>query len=259
MKISAVVVTYNNEKKIIPCLESLQGVIDEIVVVDCRSTDLTRKIASYFTPKVFVHPSLDYVVLKNFGQEKAAFDWILSIEPDERLSQALKLKLLRIKQLSAEADGYSIPRLSYYLGRWVRHSGWYPNRRVRLYRKGAGVWVREQHRVYLKFSGKVIKLKPPMEHLAFSSISEHVNYLNRVSERRAQELYARRKKSRFYHLCLLPIFRFFSTYFLKGGWLDGCAGLVISVLSGYSVFLKYAKLKEIWKKGERIEPVSYIQ
>lgn len=144
MKITAVVVTYNNEKKIIDCLESLQGVVDEIVVVDSHSTDLTRKVAAYFTDKVYRHSSADYAALKNFGQEKASFNWILSLEPDERLSRGLKLELLKVKQKPDEAEGYLVPRRSFYLGRWIRHSGWYPNRRIRLYRKEKGLWVRDR-------------------------------------------------------------------------------------------------------------------
>ncbi|MGB4704309.1 MAG: glycosyltransferase family 2 protein [Candidatus Saccharicenans sp.] len=259
MKVTAVVVTYNSEKKIIGCLESLQGVVDEIIVVDSHSTDLTRKIASHFTDKVFLHDSIDYPELKNFGQQQASFDWILSLEADERLSRELKLELLKIKQKPDEVDGYRIPRMSFYLGRWIKHSGWYPDCRVRLYRRDRGIWVSENYRVFLNFSGRRVKLKNHLEHLAFSSISEHVGYLNRLSERRARELYLKRKKARFYHFCLSPVFRFLKIYLLKGGWLDGFPGLVISVLSAYSVFLKFAKLKEVWKKGERIEPVSYLR
>ncbi|MDI6849088.1 MAG: glycosyltransferase family 2 protein [Candidatus Saccharicenans sp.] len=259
MKITAVVVTYNDEKKIIDCLESLQSVVDEIVVVDSQSTDLTRKVASYFTDKVYRTTSADYAALKNLGQEIASFNWILSLEPDERLSRGLKLELLKIKQQPDEAEGYLISRRSFYLGRWVRHSGWYPNRRIRLYRKDKGTWVRDRFRVSLNFTGRAGRLKNPVEHLAFASISEHLNYLNRVTERRAQELYLKRKKARAYHFWLSPVARFLGIYFGKGGWLDGFAGLVISTLAAYSVFLKYAKLKEVWKKGERIEPVSHSQ
>lgn len=259
MKISAVVVTYNNEKKIEACLQSLQSVVDEIVVVDSMSTDYTRKIASYFTNKVFKHSSTDYAELKNFGHRVAAHSWVLSVEPDERLSTELRLELLALKNQPVEVDGFSIPRVSFYLGRWIRHSGWYPNRRLRLYRKDKGCWVKERFRVFLNFSGKIKKLKNPIEHLAFSSVSEQVLYLNRLSERRAQELYVRRKRAHFYHLSFWPLARFFSTYFFKIGFLDGYAGLVISTMSAYSVFLRYAKLKEIWKKGEKIEPVPCSQ
>lgn len=259
MKISAVIVTYNNEKKVEPCLQSLTGVVDEIIVVDSQSTDYTRKIASYFTDKVFKHPSTDYAELKNFGHRAAAYNWILSMEPDERLSTELRLELLRLKNQPVEADGFSIPRISFYLGRWIRYSGWYPNRRVRLYNKDKGCWTGERFRVFLNFSGKAKKLRHPIEHLAFSSISEHILYLNRLTGHRAQELYARRKKARFYHFYLLPFLKFFSTYFLKFGFLDGYAGLVISAMSAYSVFLRYAKLKEIWRKGEKIEPVPCSQ
>lgn len=259
MKISAVIVTYNNEKKIIDCLESLQGVVDEIIVVDSQSTDLTRKIAAYFTDKVYQHSSVAYAELKNFGQKQASFGWILSLEPDERLSRGLKLEILRIKQRPDEVEGYYIPRRSFYLGRWIRHSGWYPNRRIRLYKKDKGSWIQDRFRVSFNFSGQTGRLKNPVEHLAFTSIAEHLNYLNRISSRRAQEMYLKGKRTRFYHLWLWPPLRFLRTYFGRGGWLDGFAGLVISMLAAYGVFLKYAKLKEVWKKGERIEPVSYSQ
>jgi len=259
VKISAVVVTYNNEKKIEACLQSLQGVVDEIIVIDSESTDYTGKIAGYFTDKVFKYSSTDYAELKNIGHRLASYFWILSVEPDERLSMELRVELLRLKRQQVEVEGFSIPRISFYLGRWVRHSGWYPNRRIRLYNKDNGFWTKERFRVFLKFSGKIKRLRYPLEHLPFGSISEHVAYLNRLSERRAQQLYSRRKKARLYHFWFFPMLRFLRTYFLKAGWLDGYAGLVISAMSAYSVFLRYAKLKEIWKKGEKIEPVPCSQ
>ncbi|MGB9836831.1 MAG: glycosyltransferase family 2 protein [Candidatus Saccharicenans sp.] len=255
MKFSAVLVTYNSEKIIIDCLESLRGVADEIVVVDSESTDQTRKIARYFTDKVIRHHSTDYVELKNLGHQLATNEWVLSVEPDERLSAGLRLELLEWKKNPEEADGFTIPRKSFYLERWIRHSGWYPNRRVRFYRKSRACWKREAGRVLVEVEGEIKKFKSDLEHIAFSSISEHLHYIDRMSENRARKLYAGKKKARFYHLCWSPFWAFLKSYFFKLGCLDGFPGLVISVMSGYSVFLKYAKLKEIWKKGEKIEPV----
>jgi glycosyltransferase involved in cell wall biosynthesis len=259
VKISAVIVTYNNEKKIGNCLESLQGIVDEIIVVDSLSTDCTRKIASHFTNKIIKCFSSDYAYLKNYGQKIAAFDWILSIEPDERLSTGLRLELLKLKNKPIEIEGFYIPRRSFYIYRWVKHSGWYPDWRVRLYQRDKGCWKKEGYRIFFDFSGKTGRLKTPVEHLAFSSISEHLIYLNRVAERRAQEIYARKKKPRFYHFWLWPCFRFFYKYIIKFGFLDGFPGLVISAMSAYAVFLRFAKLREIWKKGERIESVPGCQ
>ncbi|MGB9764881.1 MAG: glycosyltransferase family 2 protein [Candidatus Saccharicenans sp.] len=253
MKISAVVVTYNNEKKIEGCLESLEGIADEIVVVDSLSTDGTRKIATQFTDKIIKHSSTDYAFLKNLGQKASANEWILSLEPYERLSTRLRLELLKLRSQSVEVDGFYIPRRSFYIYRWIRHSGWYPDYRVRLYQKEKGSWKKEKNRIFLDFSGRAKKLKSPVEHLGFSSISEQVIHINRIAERRAQELYARKKKTRLDHLFFWPAAKFLYVYLLKLGFLDGFAGLVISTLSAYSVFLKFAKLKEIWKKGEKIE------
>ncbi len=257
MDISAVIITFNEEHRLEDALRSLRGLAREVVVVDSRSTDGTVKLAKKFGCRVFARDWTNYADQKNFGNGKADSAWILSLDADERVSPELKSEILSLPAGDPGCDGYSIPRLVRYLGRWIRHSGWYPDRRVRLFRKAAARWEGEYVHEKLVLQGRITKLRHPIHHFTYRHISDHVSRINAFSGLGAKKLYARRKKCRWYHLLFLPPARFVRSYFLRRGFLDGFAGLVIAVLNGYAVFLRYAKLREIWKKGERIEPVSY--
>jgi len=257
MEISAVVITYNEETRLEGALKSLQGIVSEIVVVDCHSSDGTVKLARKYTDKVFERTWTNFADQKNFANSKAAFPWILSLDADERVSPELRQELLELKEMEPECSGFSIPRQVYYLRRWVCHSGWYPDRKIRLFRKDKARWEGEYVHEKLEVDGKIEKLKGPIHHFTYRNIAEHLARINKFSDLGAQKLYAQKKKCRWYHLVCLPFFRFVRAYLLKRGFLDGFAGLVISVLTGYAVFVRYAKLREIWKKGERIEPFPY--
>jgi len=259
MEISVVIITYNEERRLEDALKSAAGVASEIIVVDSCSTDGTVKLARRYTPHVFERDWTNYSDQKNFANGKAAFPWILSLDGDERLSPELKTELLELKTRGEEAacEGFSIPRKVFYLGRWIRHSGWYPDRRVRLFRKDRARWQGDYVHERLVVDGPIVKLKGPIHHFTYRNIADHLARINTFSDLGAQKLYARKKKCRWYHLAFLPPARFFKAYLLKRGFLDGFAGLVISVLTGYAVFARYAKLREIWEKGERIEPLSY--
>jgi len=257
MEISAVIITYNEERRLEDALKSLAGVVSEIVVVDCSSTDETVKIARRFTDRVFERAWTNFADQKNFANGKAAHPWILSLDADERVSPELRKELLDLRTAEPDVDAFSIPRQVYYLGRWIRHSGWYPDRKLRLFRKTRAHWEGEYVHERLAFDGRAGKLRGSIHHFTYRNIQEHLARINNFSDLGAQKLYARKKKARWYHLVLLPFFRFVRAYFWKRGFLDGFPGLVISVLTGYAVFVRYAKLGEIWKKGERIEPFPY--
>lgn len=257
MEISAVIITYNEEVRLEGALKSLQGIASEIVVVDCYSTDSTVKIAKKYTDKVFERSWTSFADQKNFANSKARFPWIFSLDADERISPELREELLELKEIEPDCSAYSMPRLTFYLGRWIRHAGWYPDRKTRLFRRDRARWEGEYVHEKLVVEGKIKKLKGPVHHFTYRNIGEHLSRINRFSDLGAQKLYAQRKKCRFYHLLFLPVFRFFKAYVFERGFLDGFAGLVISVLTGYAIFVRYAKLKEIWKKGERIEPFPY--
>jgi len=257
MDISAVIITYNEEARLEGALKSLQGIASEIVVVDCYSTDHTVKIARKYTDKVFERSWTGFADQKNFANSQAKFPWILSLDADERISPELREELLELKDTEPDCSGFSIPRLAFYLGRWIRHAGWYPDRKIRLFRRDRARWEGEYVHERLVLEGKTRKLKGPIHHFTYRNVSDHLSRINRFSDLGAQKLYARRKKCRLHHLLFLPLFRFVKAYVFQMGFLDGFAGLVISVLTGYAVFVRYVKLREIWKKGERIEPFPY--
>lgn len=257
MEISAVVITFNEARRLEGALKSLAGIASEIVVVDCRSEDETVKIARRYTDRVFERDWTNFADQKNFGNSQASHPWILSLDADERVSPELRQELLELKKTEPDVDAFSIPRMVYYLGRWIRHSGWYPDRKLRLFRKGAARWEGEYVHEKLTVTGRSARLKGGIHHFTYRNIHEHLARINAFSDLGAQKLYAQKKKTRWYHLLFLPFFRFFRAYVWKRGFLDGFAGLVISVLTGYAVFVRYAKLREIWKKGERIESFPY--
>jgi glycosyltransferase involved in cell wall biosynthesis len=255
VKISAVIITLNEEANIEAALRSLEGIADDIVVVDSRSTDRTVKIAKSRGARVFERAWTNYADQKNYANAQAARPWILSLDADERLSPELRTEILALKESGdPSCAGFAMPRLVYYLGRWIRHCGWYPDRKVRLFRREAARWEGEYVHETLALSGEVRRLRGPIHHFTYRSIGDHLTRLNAFADLGAQKLYAQGRKCRWTHLIVLPTSRFFKSYLLKRGFLDGFAGLVVSVLNGYSIFVRYAKLREIWKKGERIEP-----
>jgi glycosyltransferase involved in cell wall biosynthesis len=257
VEFSAVIITYNEELRLEGALKSLAGLASEIIVVDAHSADETVRVARRYTERVFERSWTNFADQKNFGNDKTIHPWILSLDADERVSPELRDELLELRKSEPDCDAFSIPRLVFYLGRWIRHSGWYPDRKVRLFRKSRARWEGEFVHEKLAFQGQLRKLNGPIHHFTYRNIADHLTRINRFSDLGAQKLYASGRKPRCYHLLCLPFFRFLRAYLLRGGILDGFAGLVISVLTGYAVFIRYAKLREIWKKGARIEPFPY--
>jgi glycosyltransferase involved in cell wall biosynthesis len=256
VQISAVIIAHDEENDIEAALRSLEGVTDEIVVVDSHSTDRTVRIARKFTDRVFERTWTNYADQKNFADDQARHLWILSLDADERLSPGLRAEILALKDGTPDCPAFSMPRRVFYLGRWIQHSGWYPDRRIRLFRRDAARWDGAFVHESLVLNGEARPLSGDIQHYTYRNISDHVDRINAFSELGAQKLYAAGRKARWTHLVFLPPARFLKSYFVRLGFLDGFPGLVISVLNGYAIFLRYAKLREIWKKGERIEPLS---
>lgn len=254
MKISAIIITFNEAERLPAALKSLEGVASEIIVVDSHSTDDTVKIARSFGCRVFERDWTNYADQKNFGHSQASYPWILSLDADERLSPELREEIISLLPTEPDWAGFSMPRRVFYLGRWIRHGGWYPDRRVRLFRRERAHWEGEYVHEKLIIEGEIKRLKGDILHFTYRHITDHMRRINLFSELGAKKLYARRKKCRWYHLILLPWVRFVRNYIFLGGFLDGFPGLVISVLSSYALFARYAKLKEIWIRSEKIEP-----
>ncbi len=254
MEITVVVITYNEEDRLDAALQSVQDVASEIVVIDRHSTDNTLDVAKKFTDRIFSREWTNYADQKNFGNSQANFPWILSLDADERLSPELRDEIFRLRSEEPKVSAFSMPRQASYLGKWIRHSGWYPDRKIRLFRKDKARWEGEYVHESLVVEGEVKKLTGVLHHFTYRDMSDQVKRLNLYSSLGAQSLYARQKKCRWYHLVFMPFFAFLRSFVWKAGVLDGSAGFIIAIFQGYGVFLKYAKLREIWKKGERIEP-----
>jgi hypothetical protein len=190
----------------------------------------------------------------DYADNLAANPWILSLDADERLSPELREEIHALGGDEPSCAAFSMPRRVYYLGRWIKHSGWYPDRKIRLFRKDRAQWEGAFVHEDLAVEGEVRKLDGDILHFTYRNIADHLSRINAFSDLGAQKLYAQRKKCRLRHLLLVPPGRFFKSYVLRAGFLDGFAGLVIAALNGYGIFVRYAKLREIWKKGKRIEP-----
>ena len=254
MDISAVIVTLNDEKRLEPALRSLEGAVSEIVVLDGGSADGTAKLARKYTPRVHDRAAGDHAAQKNHAAGLASFPWVLALEADERLSPGLRDEILKLRRLEPECAGFSAPRRTSYLVRRVRHSGWAPDRRVCLFRRDRGRWEGGGLETRLVLDGPVERLGAPLDRFPFATIGEHAARVNKASGLEAQRLYAEGRKARLAGLVARPTLRCLGTYLLKLGCLDGFPGLVIAVLDGYGAFLRSAKLRSIWKKGEHIEP-----
>lgn len=241
--ISAVIITFNEEENIVRCIESLRAVVDEIILVDSFSTDRTKEMAINLGALVFERAWEGYSAAKNFGNERATKDWILSIDADEALSQELLKSLQDFKLTPSKSDAYEVSRLTNYSGQWVHYCGWYPDRKLRLWKRGEGVWDGVLHeKVVFEKEIKSLVLKGDLLHYSFPSIQHHIQTINNYSEVAAKDLVERNKRISFFiHVLLNPIYTFINKYLFRLGFLDGYHGFVICWLSAQANFLKYSK------------------
>ncbi|HXG53404.1 MAG TPA: glycosyltransferase family 2 protein [candidate division Zixibacteria bacterium] len=253
--VSAIVVCFNEEDNIAECLESVRW-CDEIVVVDSFSTDRTVEICRRYTDKVIQRPWSGYRNQKAFAHSQATGEWVLMIDADERVSPELKSEIQ--EALRHGADGvaaFSVPRLVFYLGRWWRRGGWYPDYDVRLFRRARARWEGRDPHEKIVVDGRVKRLKNPLFHFTYRDMSDHVETINRFTSVAARELAAEGTRWRLTDALFRPAFRFFRFYVLKRGFLEGFAGFYVALTAAVYVFLKYAKLWELEleekSKGDR--------
>lgn len=239
-KISVAIIARDEADRIGRLLRSL-GFADEIVVVDSGSTDGTQAICETFGARVVFNPWLGFVEQKQFALEATTHEWILSLDADEEVPDALVTEIQEaIQKAGQNVAGISMPRLSRYLGRWIRHGGWYPDRKVRLVRRGRGSWQGVNPHDKLVADGDVIHLSQHFLHYVYRSISDQVVTMNRFSE-----IYAQQGASRGGWFVVAGLFhavgKFLECYIWKVGFLDGIPGLIIAMNSAGYVFLKHAK------------------
>ncbi|UBM62509.1 glycosyltransferase family 2 protein [Candidatus Sulfidibacterium hydrothermale] len=248
-KLSAVIITFNEEKNIERCIRSLEGVADEIVVLDSFSTDRTREICENLGVRFFTHAFDGYIEQKNRAILHASYPLILSLDADEALSDTLKNSILKVKE-HRDADGYTMNRLTNYCGQWIRHCGWYPDRKLRLFDKNKGRWSGLNPHDYFKMQpGSVVKhLKGDLLHYSYYSIEQHKKQVEHFSTFAAKAKFEHGEKAFCIKTWGSPFFKFLSCFFLHLGFLEGKSGWQICTLSSKESYLKYKKLARLYRQ-----------
>ncbi len=249
IKISAVIITYNEEINIGRCLDSLIDTMDEIIVIDSFSTDKTEEICSKYPVKFIKKEWLGYSITKNFGNNLACNDYIFSIDADEALSDELKASILAVKNAETLLDAYKLTRLTNYCGTWIHHCGWYPDTKLRLWDKSKGQWEGDIHEdVKLQENSKTAMLNGDLFHYSFHTITQHVKQADKFTDLTAQDAFNKGKRSNLMKILFKPCVKFIRDYIVKLGFLDGYHGYCVCKISAFATFMKYSKLMELQRK-----------
>ncbi|HMP72981.1 MAG TPA: glycosyltransferase family 2 protein [Kiritimatiellia bacterium] len=244
-RITACVTTYNEERNIRRCLDSLAW-CDEIVVVDSFSTDATVEICRTYTDRVVQHEWLGYIGQKNLIRKMATHDWLLFVDADEEVSAGLRAEILNtFEGKDDHVYGYEFPRMVYYLGKWIRYGEWYPDIKLRLFHRDHGRSGGQEPHDQVFVTGEVKRLKGVLYHYTYDDIRDHLETVNRFSSITAHEKFKEGERFRWMDFLLRPKIRFFKGYVVKRGFLDGFHGLLIALVSSFGVYVKYAKLWEL--------------
>lgn len=252
MRVSAVIITFNEEKNIEAAIESVSWA-DEVIVVDSESSDQTREIAARSGAKVFINKWPGFSKQKQFATDQAENDLIFSLDADERVTPALSGEIKNLLNSGLKHDGYRVPRLSIYMGREIRHSGWYPDRQLRFFDRRKAVWndrvIHES--VEMTADATVANLGNDLLHFSVESAQHHHKMIGeRYAPLAAQQMFSEGRRSSFIKTAIAGPASFIRSYFLKFGFLDGFAGFCIAVFAGYHAFLKYLILWEIQDKAD---------
>lgn len=247
MKISAKINVFNEESNVAAVCDTLDWA-DEIVIADSDSTDRTAEIARDYTDKVFNHPFKGYKDKHQFSDSMTSGDWIFWIDADERVTPELKdaIAALRLRPEQDLPSGFEIARRTWYLGKWIRHSGWYPDYQMRLYRKVDSYWDGVAPHETARVNGRIERLPGELLHFTKRNLSEHHRVLDSYTTLAAEFHYQKGRQVRSLDLLILPVAAFIRTYLVKQGFRDGIQGMIISMFTAYSVFLKFAK---VWEKS----------
>jgi glycosyltransferase involved in cell wall biosynthesis len=248
--VTATVITFNEAANIQAALESLSWA-DEIVVVDSESTDATVAIAKRFTDRVIVRPWPGYIAQKNFAAEQASHDWIFSLDADERIPEALAREIRGVLATEPALRGFRVPRVTFHLGRWMRTTDFYPDFQTRLYDRRAARWRGRHVHESVAVDGAVGRLKNELEHYSYRDLRDQLERINHYSTLAARQMHEAGRRANAVDLVVHPPAAFLRNYVLRRGFMDGMAGLTLSAMNAYSVFLKFAKLWELDSLGSR--------
>lgn len=248
--LSAVIISFNEEKNIARCLKSLQAVADEIVVVDSLSTDATKQICESFGVQFIEQKFLGYIEQKNFAITQTKHDFILSLDADEALSDDLKKFILQQKQNSFQYDAYSMNRCTNFCGKWIKHGTWYPDKKIRLINKHKGKWggVNPHDKLEMQSGSSIQHLKGDLLHYSYYSLEEVITQNNKFTSIQAKAMLQQGKKASLIKLFANPLVAFINGYIFKLGFLDGVDGFFIASSVAYQTMAKYAKLMKLQQK-----------
>jgi (heptosyl)LPS beta-1,4-glucosyltransferase len=241
--ISVIIITKNEEYNIYKCLKSIDWA-DEIIIVDAESKDSTVEIAKKFTDKIYIQPWLGFAAAKQFAVQQTKNDWILWLDADERVMPDLSIEIQDLLKTNSTNAAFTIARRAFFLGKWIKHSGWYPGRVPRLFHKEKAVFNDAAVHEGLDIRGTIGELQHDLLHFTDPNIYHYFSKLNRYTTLASQELKKRNKKFKTLDLFIRPWWQFSKMYFLRRGFLDGVQGLILALLSSAYVFTKYAKLWE---------------
>ncbi|OFY82263.1 MAG: glycosyl transferase [Bacteroidetes bacterium RIFCSPLOWO2_12_FULL_35_15] len=247
--LSVVIITFNEEKNIARCLDSIQEIADDVVVVDSFSTDKTQEICKTKGVRFIQHSFEGHIEQKNYAITQAKFPHVLSLDADEALDEVLKRSILEIKK-NWKYEGYYMNRLTNYCGKWIYHCGWYPDSKLRLWdsRKGAwgGVNPHDKYRM-LEGDKTTASLKGNILHYSYYTIEDHYKQVNYFTDILAKAQFKEGKKASLLKCWMSPVVKFMRDYIFKLGFLDGSAGFTVCRISAYATFLKYKKLRNLYK------------
>ena len=249
--ISVVIITFNEERNIARCLASVISIADEIVVVDSFSTDKTENICKSFDLRFVQHQFEGHIEQKNWAITQATYPHVLSRDADEALDDRLQKSILQLKN-NWNFEGYEMNRLTNYCGKFIHYSGWYPDKKLRLWDSRKGKWGgTNPHDKYelINPKSKIGYLKGDILHYSFYSIEEHYKQVNYFTDIMSKALFAKGKRASFLSIYLNPLAKFISAYFFRLGFLDGYSGFMVCKISAYATYLKYFKLKALEKNN----------
>lgn len=247
-RLSAAVITWNEEERLRACLESVAWA-DEIIVVDAESTDKTVQVAREFTDRIWVRPWPGFVAQKNFALDQAAGEWVLSLDADEQVTPDLRREIEVVLAQGGPCDGYAIPRKNFFWGAWVRHGRLYPDYQRRLFRRGRGRFLERLVHESVEIQGTVGRFESPLLHHSYRNLDEFLQRSNRYSTLAAEEWIRRGVRVGPADLVFRPLGRFLSMYLLHLGFLDGWRGFLLAGLYAHYVFLRTAKVWESRKSA----------
>ena len=242
--LSVSIITFNEEKNIARCLDSIKDIANEIVVIDSNSTDNTESICKQYGVKFFKQSFLGYIEQKNFALEHCKHDYVLCLDADECLSETLIKSIKKAKQHNFSADAYTVNRCTNFCGKWIKHGSWYPDRKLRLFNKQKGKWggTNPHDKIEMQPKDTSVFLQGDILHYSYYTVEEVLTQQNKFTTIQAKSMYAKGKRSNAFKLFVNPLVAFISGYIFKLGFLDGADGFFIASTVSYNTMVKYYKL-----------------